>query len=461
MQSRRHFCGTLGGSLLAAKGASADSSKPNVLFVAFDDLRPELGCYGAEYAVSPNLDRLAASGTTFERAYCQQAVCCPSRTSVLTGRRPDRTKVYDLVTHFRTTVPDAITLPQWFQRSGYHTQAFGKIYHDNMDDPASWSVPIWPERSNGMQYVDETALKQGRIETLTWKKRSAWQATDVPDNALQDGQVADRAVEFLKRRTEGGKPWFLAVGFQKPHLPFVAPQKYFDLQKAVPPPRPIEPRVGAPAFAGHDFVELRGYDGIPKKGDVPPEVTRQLRRAYLASMTYSDAQFGRVLAAVNLDNTVVVAWGDNGFHLGEFGLWVKTTNYELDTRVPLVVRTPWQRQRGARSAALVELLDIYPTLADLCRLPRPAVDGRTFAQLLDQPNASHRTEARSQFPRGDMMGRSIRTAGYRYTDWIKKDRTRVAEELYFEPGETWNRVNDPEAAGMLAEARRRMERIWN
>lgn len=493
MQSRRSFVGQLGGALLAGGrlAPGADRPRPNVLFVVIDDLRPELGCYGASYAVTPNLDRFAKGGTVFEQAYCQQAVCCPSRTSVLTGWRPDRTRVYDLVTHFRTTVPDAVTLPQWFQRSGYHTQAFGKIYHDNMDDPASWSRPIWPERSNGMQYVDEAALREGRIETLTWKKREAWQAPDVPDNALQDGQVADRAVEFLRRGAPSGKPWFLAVGFQKPHLPFVAPKKYFDLQAPVPPPRPAEPHVGAPALALHPFVELRGYKGIPATGPVPAEMTAELRRGYLAAMTYTDAQFGRVLSSTDLSNTVVVVWGDNGFHLGEYGLWVKTTNFELDTRVPLIFRTPWQKQRGTRTAALVELLDLYPTLADVCGLPPPAVDGVSFSRLLDDPGAAGRAEARSQFPRGDVMGRSIRTAKYRYTDWVKPDGSRVAEELYLEPlearrppaaapnkeaprrteppqvspsrasySEALNRVSDPEAAPVLAEARKRMERVW-
>lgn len=426
-----------------------------MLFVAIDDLRPELACYGNRRAISPNLDKLAGGGTVFTRAYCQQAVCSPSRTSVLTGLRPDRTRVHDLATHFRRTIPDAVTLPQWFRKHGYFAQSFGKIYHDDMDDPASWSVPHWPARNAGMQYVDPEALRQGRIRTLVWKKRESWQAPDVPDDALQDGQTAKRAVEFLRKPPAG--PWFLAVGFQKPHLPFVAPKKYFDMQHDVPPPHPAEAPAGAPEIALHPWTELRGYTDIPKSRPLGAGKVRELRRAYMAAITYMDAQFGAVLDAVDLSNTIVVVWGDHGFHLGEHNLWAKTTNFELDTRSPLIVRTPWQRRRGASSESIVELLDIYPTLAELCGLPAPQVDGRSFARLLDEPAAFGKEEAWSQFPRGDVMGYSVRTARYRYTAWRRPDGSLVAEELYDSPEEAVNRAADPKCARILEDARGRMK----
>lgn len=438
--------------LSACAVLAAPRPKPNVLFVAVDDLRPELGCYGNRRAISPNIDRLSASGTVFTRAYCQQAVCCPSRTSVLTGLRPDRTRVYDLVTHFRDTLASAVTLPQSFRKHGYHAQSFGKIFHDGMDDPDSWSAPHWPARNAGMQYVDMKALEQGRIETLTWKKHESWQAPDVPDDALQDGQTAQRAVAFLRHPPR--QPWFLAVGFQKPHLPFVAPKRFFEMQHDVRPPDPAVPPDAVPDIALHPWTELRGYTDIPKAGSLTPSKTHELRRAYMAAVSYMDAQFGKVINAVDLSNTVVVIWGDHGFHLGEHNLWAKTTNFELDTRCPLIVRTPWQKRRGTTCTGLVELLDIYPTLADLCGLPAASVDGRSLATLLDNPQSPGKQEAWSQFPRGDVMGYSVRTSQYRYTSW-RKEGSIVAEELYDSPEERINRAGDPKFASLLAEARNR------
>lgn len=438
--------------LSACAVLAAPRPKPNVLFVAVDDLRPELGCYGNRRAISPSIDKLAASGTVFTRAYCQQAVCSPSRTSVLTGLRPDRTRVYDLVTHFRDTVPSAVTLPQWFRKHGYHAQSFGKIFHDGMDDPDSWSAPHWPARNAGMQYVDMKALEQGRMETLTWKKHESWQAPDVPDDVLQDGQTAERAVAFLRQPPQ--ESWFLAIGFQKPHLPFVAPKRFFEMQTDVRPPDPAVPPDAVPDIALHPWTELRGYTDIPKTGSLTAAKTHELRRAYMAALSYMDAQFGKVINAVDLSNTVILVWGDHGFHLGEHNLWAKTTNFELDTRSPLIVRTPWQKRRGTRCAGLVELLDIYPTLVDLCGLPAASVDGRSFATLLDNPQSPGKQEAWSQFPRDDVMGYSVRTSQYRYTSW-RKEGSIVAEELYDSPDERINRAGDPKFASRLAEARNR------
>ncbi len=437
-------------------------ARPNVLFIAVDDLRPELGCYGSSHIHSPNIDALAASGRMFQRAYCQQAVCNPSRTSLMTGMRPDSIGVTGNHSHFRTDHPDVVTLPQHFMNNGYHAAAIGKIYHgvfpdgasstkwDTMGDPPSWSVPA--VRFGPRYYYTEAGIaaargiykKMYRSENPgpdDWTKKlvfgPATESPDVPDNTLYDGKVADAAVNRLHELKSSNKPFFLAVGFIKPHSPYVAPKKYFDLYDNVALPSHTEFPADAPKFAGHGSEELRRYTDQPKSGTIPDEAQRRVRQAYFACISYIDAQIGRVLEELERsglsDNTIVVLFGDHGYHLGEQGLWGKTTNFELDTRVPLIVRAPGMKAKGESTASLVELVDLYPTLADLAGLPiGEQLEGTTFVPILNDPSHDTKLTAFSQYPRGGgLMGYSVRTPTHRLTQWVHRQSGEVREtELY-------------------------------
>ena len=316
-------------SLLSQPAAARKSIKrPNVLFIAIDDLRPALGCYGDKAAVTPNIDRLANRGMVFNRAYCQQAVCSPSRLSLLTGRRPDTIRVWDLATHFREAIPGIVTLPQHFRNQGYHTLSIGKIYHGSgkpSKDPPSWSVK--PK----YDFVRDPKVRYALPKNLQGKglKRSAIEAANVPDNAYIDGIVCDAALSALAELQAQPKPFFLAVGYRKPHLPCCAPQKYWNLydRATIPMPVSAEHPKGAPELAIRSWVELEGYSDIPKNGQLSTDKVRELRHGYYACVSYIDALVGRLLdrlAALKLeDNTVVVLWGDHGYHLGEQGLWTR------------------------------------------------------------------------------------------------------------------------------------------
>ena len=439
-------------ALLSASAAAADPPRYNVLFIAVDDLRPELGCYGVAGVKSPNIDALAARGTAFTRAYCQQAVCNPSRVAVLTGRRPENTGVLDLPTHFRDKVPDAVALPQHFKANGYFTQSFGKIFHvghGNRDDAQSWSAGVTPPNP---------APKSGAERQAQRAARPAYAAPDVVDDAEPDGKTAARAVETLKEIKD--KPFFLAVGFLKPHLPFVAPKKYWDLYD--PAAIPLAPNqslpAGAPAYASNNAGELRTYKGMPKDGPIPEAEQRKLKHGYYACVSYMDAQVGKVLAALDelglRDKTVVVLWGDHGWQLGEHGTWAKHTAWEDATRAPLIVSVPGQKAAGRKSDALVEFVDIFPTLADVCSLPAVAgVEGTSARPLLDDPGRAWKSAAFSVWPKaipgkGPGLGRAIRTDRYRLVEWKADKGGEVdAYELYdhaTDPGENVNLAGRPE-----------------
>lgn len=412
--------------------------KMNVLFIAIDDLRPELGCYGNELAVSPNIDQLADEGLLFERAYCQQAVCSPSRTSLLTGLRPDSTHVYDLTTHFRNTVPNVITLPQHFKNNGYYTTWWGKIFHAALLDSISWTQQgkrLEPE-DNWRAYV-----RQDSKEKAARNKGGgpAFEMADVPDNAYPDGQIADNAIKALHQIKD--RPFFLAVGFYKPHLPFNAPKKYWDLYDPADFKLPDHryPPENAPVLASTNFGELRAYYGIPQKGDLTEEQALQLIHGYHACVSYTDAQIGRLLQelkALGLDkNTIVVLWGDHGWKLADYGQWCKHTNFEIDTRAPLIVKVPGMKTKGRKTKALVEFVDIYPSLCELAGLPQPEhLQGDSFVPLLSEPDLSWKNVAISQYPREkeEIMGYSIRTDRYRYTRWQRNSKPKkvIALELY-------------------------------
>ncbi|MHC4995181.1 MAG: sulfatase, partial [Planctomycetota bacterium] len=408
--------------------------RPNVLFIAIDDLRPELGCYGRP-VLSPNIDRLAATGTLFKRAYVQQALCKPSRASILTGRRPDATGVTDFTTGFRDAIPDAVTLPQHFMRHGYHARAFGKIFHN--DDKASWSQPLF--QSTLPQYRTKFGLDvlrwiqdDYRRIKYTWHlgngkekyKRAGGlpaEAPDVADNELRDGHMTEVALAALdaaaKRIDAGGAPFFLAVGYMKPHLPFVAPKNYFDLydpDKIPVAANPFPPR-DVPYFAMYNFNDMRHYYGVPKIGPVLEPQARRLKHAYYACVSYVDALIGRLLRRLDdhglSDNTVVVLWGDHGWQLGEHGIWDKHTNFETSTHAPLILRVPGQKP--GVTDALVEHVDIYPTLAEACGLPVPReLEGTSLLPLTQDPDRPWKSAAFSQYRReipehGTGMGYSM------------------------------------------------------
>lgn len=481
--SRRGLLQQMLGAAGLAYGKVPAAEKRNVLFLIVDDLRPELGCYGNPIVKTPNIDRLARNGVTFTRAYCQQAVCTPSRTSFLTGLRPDTTKVYDNTRgEFRKLLPDVVTLPQFFRGQGYDTRGLGKIFGEGLNDPKAWSLPLWPEEIAGMQYVDlekwsrVPAAEKSRtpVPTLVWKKYETRQEPDVPDNALQDGQVADRAIQALREMR--GKPFFLAAGFLKPHLPFVAPKKYFDLYSPdeIPDPPYAFPPKGAPEIALHNWRELRGYKDIPKQGPLPPGKARELILGYYAAASYMDAQVGKVLdelGRLNLaSQTTVVLLGDNGWHLGEHDLWVKTTNFEFDTRIPMIFAGAGVEARGVKSTGLVESVDVYPSLCDLCGFTPPAqLEGCSLKPLLSEPARKWKKAAFSQFPRpfspgkaGGGMGYTVRTERYRYTEW-RVPGQELAVELYDhekDPYETVNVAGRPENRALLAQLRKTLEAGW-
>lgn len=437
-------------SLIVIACIAADAPRRNVLFISVDDLKPALACAGDPHAKTPNIDKLAASGTVFTRAYCQQAVCSPSRSSLLTGRRPDSTKVYDLVTHFRKALPDVVTLPQHFKKNGYHVQGVGKIYHGGYDDKPSWSVPWEGTKGKnfgpvGLKLMAELRAKaKANGDDPTRVRGLPVEAPEVADEELNDGWTANRAIEILKERKGKKEPFFLAVGFLKPHLPFVAPKKYWDLYdaKKLPVATLHDAPKDAPKFAPQFGGELRQYHNVPKSGAMSAEMSRRLVHGYYAAVSYMDAQVGRVLAALKeqgyADDTVVILWGDHGWHLGDHGIWCKHTNYEQATRSALLLSAPGQKVKGKKCEALVEFVDIYPTLAELCSLPKPSgVEGHSFAPLLDDPAKLWKSAAFSQYPRpggkgvGPLMGYAIRTERYRYVEWRKRaDGEVVARELY-------------------------------
>ena len=421
----------------------ADEKKPNFLFIAIDDLRPTLGCYGDQKAITPHIDKLATQGTLFERAYCQQAVCAVSRLSLLTGRRPDTIKVWDLSTGFRPTLPDIETLPQFLKNKGYHTQSIGKIFHGGGPagkDQPSWSAPPLEAGSPKIKY-----LLKGK-----GTKRASSESIGTKDSDYSDGVITDEAIRLLKSDTYHDTPFFLAVGLRKPHLPFNAPKPYWDLyqREQFSLADNSEPK-NAPELATRSWLELEGYNDIPqdiKTTPLPPEKVAELHHGYYACVSYVDTLIGKIIHQLEQEglreNTIIILWSDHGYHLGEQGLWTKANNYELSTRVPLILSTPQQATAGSKTKALVELVDIYPTLIELAGFNPPhGLEGTSLTPLLEDPSATVKKAAISQWPRsgnknrhrkhGDVMGYALRTDQYRYVEWIRWETKKiVARELY-------------------------------
>lgn len=492
-----------------ASGASArepESRRPHVLFIAVDDLRPELGCYGQDYIRSPHIDRLAKSGVTFTRAYCQQAVCNPSRASLLTGLRPDTLKVWDLRTDLRSTRPGAVTLPQHFKQHGYHSAGIGKIFHNTIPDPPSWSepklhIPGYPFDPDAVYRDDgnvqwlanrrDEIIRQGtqrrHIDRLGqwYLKAVATENADVPDNAYYDGAQTDVALARLRELKEQGRPFFFAIGYYRPHLPFNAPRKYWEMydRERIPLASNNYLPKGAPLMAINTMRELRGYSDLrdvprPDQGQLTEEQARLLRHGYFASVSYVDAQVGRLLDGLERlglrNNTIVVLWGDHGWKLGEHGSWCKMTNYEIDTRVPLILSAPGAKGNGSQCDRLVEFVDIYPTLCELAGIPVPAeLEGTSFAPLLEDGTLPWKAAVFSQFlregawvaPDGiECMGYSIRTERYRYVRWMNWQSGEYAgRELYDEqtdPEENVNVAESPENREVVEELSKRLRAGW-
>ncbi len=473
---------TLAFALACAPDPVPDSApgpaRPNVLFLCIDDLRPELGCYDRP-AVTPSIDRLAEEGVVFERAYCQVALCKPSRVSVLLGRRPATTGVWGFGQELRDRVGSAATLPQLFREAGYFTAAVGKIEHEPPFDAASWSVPVW-QPDGGQQFWALPASRRvvaeerARIEATGRQVRAtqalgpAVEAADAPDDAYPDGQVAARAVELL--REHRAEPFFLAVGFYKPHLPFVAPRRYWDLHDREEADVEFRAaRAPVPEIAVRTAGEIGAYAGIAlRRGErLPSALERELVHGYRACASFVDAQVGRVLDELEslglADDTIVVLWGDHGYHLGEHGLWTKFTNFEVAARAPLIVRSPGVA--SARTSALVELVDLFPTLAELAGLDAPSgLEGQSLAPLLADPRTSWKRAAFTEFRRGDgSLGRSARTQRHRLTVWTTPDGRELGAELYDhaqDPHEVRNLAAEAASAELLAELRALLDAGW-
>lgn len=446
--------------LLLGFGSALAAPRPNVLLICVDDLKPVLGCYGDKAVKSPNIDRLAKRGVLFERAYCNQAVCAPSRNALMTGVRPTRSGIYDLSTNFRAAHSNAVTLPQYFIRHGYRAEALGKIFHvghGNHEDAASWSVPHFQERS--IAYVlpesrapegltREEAFFSNITDVAKLPRGAAYESADVADRAYPDGRIADEAIRRLqsaKARPE--QPLFLAVGFLKPHLPFCAPRKYWDLYQRSQfrvPERQTAPD-GVPKYAPSTWGELRQYKDMPESGPVTDAQAQALLHGYHAAVSFMDAQLGRVIDELDrLDlatNTIIVLWGDHGW-------WCKHSNYEQAARIPLIVAAPGVTKPGTRaSRGLVETVDLYPTLAELAGLPQPEVpqgiDGRSFVPTLRNVRKAVKDHIFHAFPRGERIGRAVRNERYRLVEWKVPGAAAdtAAFELYdykIDPEETRN-----------------------
>jgi iduronate 2-sulfatase len=444
---------------------ASEQEKKNVLLICVDDLKPNIGAYGDPLARTPNLDKLAARSLVFENAFCNQAVCSPSRNSLLTALRPQTLGIYDLGTNFRKSRPNAVTFPQLFKNHGYHTEAMGKIFHvghGNNEDKASWSVPHFSAKTIGYALKENLApTREGAMfenkNPSNLPRGAAYESADVPDNTYGDGKVAEEAIRRLQSAAaKPDQPFFMAVGFLKPHLPFCAPKKYWDMHdpakfelasmKSAPE--------GAPDFAATNWGELRNYKNMPEKGPVDDQTARTLIHGYYAATSYMDAQLGRVLESLEstglAKNTIVVLWGDHGWHLGDHGMWCKHTNYEQAARIPVMIHLPGVSE-GTRTKSFLETVDIYPTVAELAGLNVPeGLDGISQAKVIHDPKMAIRDSIIHVYPRGGgLLGRAIRNERYRLVEW-KKIGASADQAQY----ELYDYLKDPMETRNLAESQK-------
>jgi iduronate 2-sulfatase len=440
------------------------AEKLNVLFIAVDDMNNCLGCYGDPLVKSPNIDSLAAKGVRFDRAYCQFPLCSPSRTSLMTGLRPDTTQVFDLKKHFRSVIPDVVTMPQYFQKNGYFAARVGKIYHygnpgeigtDGLDDPASWNKRVNPR---GRDKDEEDKItnftpKRGLGSSLSLL------AAEGTDEEQTDGIVATEVIKLMEANKD--KPFFLAAGFYRPHCPYIAPKKYFELY-------PLE-KIQMPSISEAEFhdvpaIALASTNPRPWFG-VTEEEARKSKQAYFATISFVDAQVGRLLAALKglklEDKTVIVFWSDHGYHLGEHGLMMKQSNFEESARMPMIIAGPGVKPAPKGCERTVELLDLYPTLADMCGLPKPEnVQGISLKPLLQNATAKWDHPAFTQVARGSVPGHSVRTERWRYIEW---DNGKQGAQLYdhqLDPRELNNLIKDPQHAAVVEKMKALVQKNW-
>jgi uncharacterized sulfatase len=452
-------------AFLAAPPATPAAAKPNVVFIAVDDMNNDLGCYGHPLVQSPNIDRLARRGVRFDRAYCQFPLCSPSRVSLLTGLRPDTTRIFDLRTDFRKeTLPTAVTLPQLFMQNGYRVARVGKIFHygnpgaigtNGLDDPKSWHERYNPR---GRDKEEEKKLtnhtpKRGLGSALCFL------AAEGTDEEQTDGMVAARTIALLEKNRD--RPFFIAAGFYRPHCPYIAPKKYFDLYPLARITLPTDP-------PGHrqNLLEAatRSTRPYPHFGATQEQV-REAKRAYYATVTFVDAQVGRLLAALDrlglVEKTIVVFWSDHGYHFGEHGLLMKQSLFEESARVPMIVAAPGRKGNGAGCARTVELLDLYPTLADLAGLTPPkGLQGASLKPLLDDPKAKWKRPAHTQVWRGKFPGHSVRTERWRYTEWRNGKQGTELYDHDADPRELNNLAGDPRYGAVVKEMQALVRKTW-
>lgn len=476
------------------------AKKPNILFITVDDLKPVLGVYGNKEVKTPNIDRFAKTGVVFDNAYCQQAVCAASRISAFTGLRPDRTKVTDLQTQMRKMNPNIITMPQFFKANGYETTGTGKLMHGAKDDdPPSWSIPYKKDSeltyakgfsypANGKYQNPEIikAFNEAKKQKLGWRETNKYlksldlapstECKDIPDDAYEDGAVAVQGIKYLEKLSKSDKPFFIALGFHKPHLPFAAPKKYWDMydREKIKIDQFQQHAENSPKYAYQSWGELRNYSDIPAKGDLPIDKQKEVIHGYWASVSYVDAQIGKVLEKLKelgLDkNTIVVLWGDHGFHLGDHGLWCKHTNFEQATKVPFIIHAPGYA-KNKHASTMTEMLDIFPTLVDYAGLEIPDIlEGESLMPVLKDTKTQIKDYSISQYPRGNqIMGYSMRTEQYRLTLWLKGDFKKnrdifrnpniEAVELYdykTDPYETISLTNNPEYAKTIEQLKAKL-----
>ncbi|MEL7531859.1 MAG: sulfatase [Bacteroidota bacterium] len=458
---------------------------PNILFVSIDDLRPALGAYGDTIAITPHIDRLASEGMTFKQTFCQSAVCAPSRASLMTGLRPDSTRVWHLGDKFREINPATVTMPQYFAQHGYYTVNLGKIFHNYMPDSVSWDEPDlrpaqylkaeWLGRDGETFYISEEvqqsqAIKRDSLLKLRpiryadgWNTGPAWEAADVHDSLYYDGAQNELTKRTLTRLAKMEQPFYMGLGFFRPHLPFVAPKRYWDLYDPTKIPLATNPKIPeeAPIWTMNSMYELRHYDGFGHIGHptsdfvMNEDTARILKHGYYASVSYVDALLGELiehLKALNIyENTIIIVWGDHGWKLGEHNSWGKMTNYNIDLQVPMIVRYPAQESRGVETEAITELVDIFPSLCELAGIPIPDyMQGSSFVPLLSDPERPWKQAAFSQFHRRPKvsadgkryMGYSINTAQYHYIEWYTWDH-KSGQKGEFVEAELYDRINDP------------------
>jgi iduronate 2-sulfatase len=436
--------------LLAGVTSLSSAAGPNVLFIAADDMRPQLGCYGDRTVKSPHLDALARRGVVFERSYVQQALCSPSRISMLSGRYPATTGIFEIGRPLRATMPNITTLPQHFKNHGYHTRSLGKIYHVGIDDEASWTIPAWHSKQPRYGPIGRAAIeaqrkddelkgikRQGRAKGVGNYASPAFEMVDCGDDDLLDGDTTAAAIAQLREHAaKPSQPLFLAVGFANPHVPWVSPRKYWELYDPSRLPLATNQSLpqGAPAFATTPAQDFPSYANVPS-GELPESFQRECLHGYLAAISYVDALVGRLLAALDetglAKNTIVVFWSDHGYYMGEHTWWgMKHNNYEGATRNCLIIAQPGMKHPGTKTKALVQSVDLAPTLAELCGLPAQAgFEGRSLRPVLDNPAAAVNDAAFSWYPKEGWLGVAMRTDEWRYIEWTRSGQEPV-RELY-------------------------------